>query len=83
MKPINVARIFMCVFLIVLSLLSILAGLRQHWLMLGSFSAGFAITTIIWWGVLTALKIDACTRRLEQLISKDKDDRASREQSGE
>ena len=79
----NVVTILMVIFIAALTSLSILAGLRQHWFIMCVLSVALAITFFISWGVMTALKIAAFSKRMEELISKDKDDRSSKEQSGE
>lgn len=79
----RVLHVFMVVSVAVQMSLAIFAGLRQDWLWLGVLLAASAITFVICGGVLMALRIHACSKRLEELISKPKDDKASKEQSGE
>lgn len=62
--------------------LAIFAGLCQFWFRLGIHLAACTITVVICLGVLMALKIDACTRRLEELISRRNEGKASKELSG-
>ena len=82
-NPTKVVSIFLVVIAPLLLLLSMLAGVRQYWLMMGVLLSACTITLFISGGVMIALRINAYSRRLEELISRDKDDRASKEQSGE
>jgi len=76
-------KIFMVISWVVLFSLSILAGFRQDWFGLGVLLAICAIILLICTGILMALKIDTCTKHLEELITKNKDLMASNEQSEE
>ena len=82
-NPSKVVSIFLVVIAPLLLLLSMLAGLRQYWLMMCVLLSACAITFFIFGGVMIALRINAYSRRLEELISRDKDGRASKEQSGQ
>lgn len=66
-----------------LSLGVFVAIFRQNWFWMGILLFVCIINHIIFREVLMILKIDACSKRLEELISKDKGDRASKEQFGE
>jgi len=66
-----------------LSLGMFFAIFRHNWFWMGVLLVVCIINHIIFHEVLMALKIDACSKRLEELISTDKEGKASREQSGE
>lgn len=82
-SSINIMTIFMVVVLPSLLLLSMLACYRQYWLLMCIFLSTFVITFCISEGVLIARRINAYSKRLEELISREKDDEASKDKSGE
>lgn len=82
-NSINIMAIFMIVVLPALLFLSILACNLQYWLLMCIFLSAFIITLFISDGVLIALRINAYSRRLEELISREKDGEASKDKSGE
>ncbi|UCC98278.1 MAG: hypothetical protein JSW66_20840 [Phycisphaerales bacterium] len=82
-NPSVVVSIFGVVFSPILFLLSILAGHRQYWLLMCVLLSAFAIHFFVCKGVMTALRINAYSRRLEGFISKDKEGRTSEQESGE
>lgn len=73
--PMSVS-IFLVLFGVVMVSVSLLAGLRQQWLTLCVLLTVFAVGNFIFMGVKIALNIRAYSKRLEELISKDRDDRA-------
>jgi len=82
-NSINIMHIFMIVVLPALLFLSMLACHYQYWLLMCIFMSVFVITSFISDGVLIARRINAYSRRLEELISRDKDGEASKDKSGE
>ena len=82
-NSINIMAIFMIVVLPALLLLSMLACHHQYWLLMCIFLSAFVITLFIYNGVLIARRINAYSRRLEELISREKDDEVSKDKSGE
>ena len=75
-----IVTIFMVISAAFLASLSILAGLRKHWLVLCVLLVALASTVFICRGVMIALKIDAYSKHLEEIISKGKNDSATKEQ---
>lgn len=63
--------------------LSIISGLRQHWLALCVFLAGFMIINYISVGLILALKIKAYSEYLEGLICGQRNAAPSQERSAE
>jgi len=82
-NSIDIMAIFMVVVLLALLLLSMLACHLQHWLLMCIFLSAFVITLFIYNGVLIARRINAYSNRLEEFISRQKDDEASKDKSGE
>ena len=81
-SPINIITIFILVVLIALILLSMLAGHHQYWLLMCILLSAFVVTCYISRGVEIARRINSYTGRLEELISKEKCGRVSKEKSG-
>ncbi len=75
--------IFTVVSTAVMLSLSILAGLRQRWLMLCVILVALTVTNYISTGVTFALKIKAYSKRLEELICQTRDDEEPKELSAE
>ena len=73
--------IFTVVSTAVMISLSILAGLRQRWLMLGVILVAFTVTNYMSTGVTFALRIKAYSRHLEELICQTRGDEEPKELS--
>ena len=64
--------IFIVIFIVVLTLLSIFAGLRKNWLMVCFLWIALASTVFICRGVMISRKIDTYSKYMEKLISEQK-----------
>ena len=75
----NSVIISMLMFFVVIFLLSFLAGNRGRWLILSVLLAVFLITNFLFTAIIVWLKVKACSKRLEELVSKSREGEAHTE----
>ena len=69
----NSLIISMIIFIVIFFALAFLAGNRGYWLILSILIVVFLITNFVFTAIIVWLKVKACTKRLEELISRNKE----------
>jgi hypothetical protein len=69
----NSVIISMLIFIAVIFILSMLAGIRGHWLILSVLLAVFLITSFVFTAVTVWLKVKTCSKRLEEIVSRSRE----------
>jgi hypothetical protein len=69
----NSVIISMIIFIVAIIFLSMLAGNSGRWLMLTMLMTVFLITNFVFTAMTVWLKVKACSKRIEQLVSKSRE----------
>jgi len=79
----KVVSIFKVIFVPVCMVLGIISGFHENWFSFGVYFVVCTITIVICTGILIALKIDDCSSRLEEILSRSNEQQVSKEQRAE